>query len=286
MRKIRQCMGVNLNTGVSSCPIAWGKVKGAIIVEHGQKLPADVTQDALEQLAHADRPQRIYPVKPFVEFAKDGGEMQVQAAGYGGNQASGMSAMTQTFTLDRFYDSLNAGLLKSSNYPFDVYFWDDKNVLYGYNDGTDILAGIPMSTVYATPTEHPTSSAASTMTVSFAFEDAQDFYEHFDYVQLDFSLKSVDGLVDVDWVKAGENAYKVIEHYGGYDRTPLVGEAIAKAATDVLDNPPTSATYANGVITVVPQTTGGKAADPSLKAPSVLYAHDVTGIEQVKVVTQ
>lgn len=40
-------------------------------------------------------------------------------------------------------------------------------MLIGYNDDTDILAGIPMSTVYPTVTQYPTSSAKSAMTVSF-----------------------------------------------------------------------------------------------------------------------
>lgn len=294
MRKMRICAGVALNTGTSACPIAWGKVKGAVIVEHGQKLPWDMTLDSLAELAHADRPKRIYPVKTFVEFAKDGGEMQVAAVGYGGNKASGMNALTETFTLDDFYEGLNAGVLKSSNYPFDVYFWDEKNVLYGMNDGTDVMAGIPMSTVYTTPTEHPTSSAAAGMTISFAFADAQGFYEHFDYVQLDFSLKGLDGLVAVELALVDDTGeYKVVEHYGGYDRTPLVGDALAKAAAQVFDPAPQSATYADGVVKLVQaapakaKSGDGAAAaaaikSVTLKAPSVLYANGVKGIEWVK----
>lgn len=291
MRQIRQCAGVALNTGASACPIAWGKVKGAIIVERGQKLPASLTYDALEELAHQPRPARIYPVKTFVEFAKEGGEMQVAAVGYGGNKASGMNALTETFTLDEFYDSLNAGILKSSNYPFDVYFWDEKNVLYGVNDGTDVLAGIPMSTVYTTPTEHPTSSAAATMTISFAFADAQGFYESFDYVQMPFSLKTLGGLVEVEWAKVGDGKYKAVERYGGYDRTPLLGDAIAKAAQTLFKPAPQSCSYADGVLTVVPaaqaaKAKAGEAADAPAEMPSIvdsaaLYAAGVKGVEFV-----
>ena len=47
-------------------------------------------------------------------------------------------------------------------------------MLIGYNDGTDLLAGIPMSSVYPTVTQYPTSSAKSAMTVSFAHEDAEE----------------------------------------------------------------------------------------------------------------
>ena len=39
MRKIRTCKGGRMNTGSSACKIDWKKVKGAIMVEHGVKLP-------------------------------------------------------------------------------------------------------------------------------------------------------------------------------------------------------------------------------------------------------
>lgn len=55
-----------MNTGSSACKIDWKKVKGAIMVEHGVKLPADITSEKLLELCHADRPDRIYPIFPFL----------------------------------------------------------------------------------------------------------------------------------------------------------------------------------------------------------------------------
>ena len=75
MRQTRQCADAQLSTGVSKCQPDFGKMKGAIITEHGTKLPADLTADKLEELAHEDRPGRIYGVGEFVEYAKEGGEV-------------------------------------------------------------------------------------------------------------------------------------------------------------------------------------------------------------------
>lgn len=279
MRKTRVCAGSRLNTGVSKCQIDFEKIKGVIIVEKGKKLPADLDAKKLEELCHADRPERVYPILTFVEYAKNGGEPQTGSTGYGPLGVTGVSARTDTFTLDKFYESLNASLLKVMNSPFDVYYFDAKHLLYGYNDGTEILAGIPMSCIYPTVTPHPTSSAKSVMTVSFCFEDAQDAMENFDYVQLDFNPKTaVIGLVGVQLEKASDNAYKLIEAIGGYDRTAEFGELIADGAAEVLGNA-TSATYnADGeTITVVAKDSGV----PYLKSPSVLYEKGIKGIEQV-----
>ncbi len=110
MRKTRICDSAEMNTGGSACSVDWGKIKGAIIVEHGKKLPADLTPEKLAELCHADRPDRIYPILTFVEYAKSGGEAQVSAVGYGSNQYNGLNAQTDTFTLPRFDEILNAEL--------------------------------------------------------------------------------------------------------------------------------------------------------------------------------
>ena len=96
MRKIRNCASTQMATGVSKCQIDFGKLKGAIIVERGKKLPADLTAEKLEQACHADRPDRVYPIFTFVEYAKNGGEPQVGATGYGPQGVTGVNARTDS----------------------------------------------------------------------------------------------------------------------------------------------------------------------------------------------
>ena len=106
------------------------------MVEKGKKLPTSLSASSLATACHADGDSRIYGIVTFVEYAKEGGEPQASAVGYGGIGVTGVNARTDTFTMDKFYEGLNASLLKGMNKPYDVYFFDAKNFIYGINDGT------------------------------------------------------------------------------------------------------------------------------------------------------
>lgn len=276
MRNIRKCTGGNLDTGVSKCPLDLANVIGAIVVEPGTTFPANATASSIEEACHADRPDRLMPVMLFVEYAKDGGEPNVSAVGYGGNQVTNVGARTDTFTLDKCYTDLAASLSKCMNRKFEVFYFDENNVVYGLQKG-DNLRGFPITTLYPTVTPHPTSGNPATLTVSFAFENARDAIEHFDFLELDFNLKdSLVGLTSVQLVSTGtENAYKIIEKQGGYDVTSKFGSAIATAPTGIISNV-TAATYDSETETLTLTVANGKT--PSLKAPSALYQAGIKGI--------
>ena len=278
MGYFRTCESNKLNTGQSACPITYADVIGAIIASKGVKLPAELTREKFEELCHADRPERIYPIGIFTNFAKNGGEPQVNTEGYGAPSVTGLNARTDTATMARFSQQLNAALLRTMDVPFDVYYVDKNNKIYGYNDGTEELADQAMSCIYPTAIPHPTDSAKASLTVSFCFEDPQDAMQYLDFRQLGFSVKNVlKGLTDVVLDKQEANKYKLLEKIGKYDLTPLYGDIIAKAAAEVL-NGATSATYADGILTVVPADGGGTV---SLKAPSVLFEKGIKYIEEV-----
>ena len=85
------------------------------------------------------------------------------------------------------------------------------------------------------------------------------------------------GLVNVKLEKqTAANQYKIVEEIGGYDRTEEFGKLVADKAAEVMNNV-TSATYADGVITIVAKDSGV----PSLKSPDVLFENGIKGIEQV-----
>lgn len=274
MRPTRNCFQADFNSGKSGCPIDYGKIKGAIIVPAGEKLPAGFDGDDLREACHADVPNRIYPVITFVEYAKNGGEPQVSAVGYGPNKVTGINAQTDTFTLDEVDYGLNAELLKSKNVKRDVYYFDENGVVYGVNDGTDVLAGIPMACIYPTIVPHPTSSAKESLTVSFCHVDAEKSQQNYDFITTDFHLEdSLIGLVPVELVKDGDNKYHIVEKIGGYDRTAEFGPTVATKASSVIDGI-SAATYADGALTL----TVTQDATPALKAPSALYASGIEGI--------
>lgn len=274
MRPTRNCYKDDFNSGKSGCPIDYGKIKGAIIVPAGEKLPAGFDGDDLREACHADLPNRIYPVLLFVEYAKNGGEPQVSAVGYGPNKVTGISAQTDTFTLDGVDYGLHAELLKSKNVKRDVYYFDEDGVIYGVNDGTDVLAGIPMGCIYSTIIPHPTSSAEESLTVSFCHLDAEKSQQNYDFIDTDIRFEDVlIGLTPVELVKDGDNKYHIVEKVGGFDRTPEFGTIIAANAAATIDGI-SAATYADGALTL----TVTQDATPALKAPSALYANGIEGI--------
>jgi len=278
MRKIRTCVSAMLNTGKSKCTIDFGKIRGALIVPAGTKLPADLTAEKLEELCHASRSGRVNAIVGFVEYAKDGGEPQANANGYGGMKVTDVSARTDTFTMDEFDVALNASLSKCMNQPYDVYFFDDKRLLYGINDGTDTLAGFPMSTIYPTAVPHPTSSAQASLTVSFSYEDARAAFEKLDFIQLDFDVRrAAIGLTPVVLEKTVDNKYKLVEAVGGYDLTEIYGPVLAENAT--LVDGATAVTYDDTSKVMTLTTSAG--ATPRLKPAADLFEKGIKGIEQL-----
>lgn len=275
MRKLRKCGSATLNTGTSKCPPDFNKVKGALIVAHGTKLPAQLTLETLEELCHADRPNRVYGILNFVEYAKNGGEVQVAATGYGPEQVTGVSAWRDSFTLNRFYPELQASLLNVANQLFDVYYFDEDLLLYGVNDGTDTLAGIPMANIYGDATPHATSSALSTMTVNFSHYNPKRSYIDFDYAQIDFNPEDATlGLVNVK-IEKTEEGFKIYEAIGGNDLTSIYGPVIAEAGEEAVSGA-TAVSYdpTNDVIKATGETL-------TLAAPSKLFENGIKGIEQV-----
>lgn len=276
MRPIRNCKRGELNTGKSQCPLDLAHIIGAMVVPQGFEFPANATASSLKQACHADRPNRIMPIMVFVEYAKEGGEANVSAVGYGGNQVTGLSPRTDTYTMAQHDPALAASLSKAMNLPFDVFYFDENDVVYGRRVGEKLL-GFPITTLYPTVTPHPTSSNPATLTVSFAFENARDAIEDFDYVQLDFNLK--DSLVMLTEVELVETAttgkYKIVEKVGGYDLTPKFATIITESASAVLDGV-TAATYDTATESLTLTVSSG--STPALKAPSALYTAGIYGI--------
>ncbi len=281
MNKFRTCDSAQLFTGVTKCPIDFGKMIGAIIVAEGAKLPKDITAEALEKLAHADPSERIYGLYKFVEYAKSGGEAQTSVVGYGPEQPNGFSARKDTFTMIRFYPELHASLTRTSHVPRGAYFYDENGWLYGLDDGTDVLAPFPMATIYSDATPHPTSSAKSSMTVTFAFDDPKKAIEEFNYVALGFHPQNLTlGLNQVKLQKVDEESskYKIVEKVGGYDLTGLFGPLVTENGTDIFPDA-SAVTYNSADKTIPVKMEAGKSV--SLAAPEVLYEKGIKGIEQV-----
>ncbi len=141
MRTPRTCDSAQLYTGTSKCPPNFGKMRAVILVPPGTKLPADLTAEKLEKLIHAEHSSRAYGIAGLCEYAKNGGEVQTAATGWGPEQVTGVSARKDAFDLEKYYPELDASLMQTANSQRDAYFIDEDNFLHGIDDGTDTLAG-------------------------------------------------------------------------------------------------------------------------------------------------
>lgn len=276
MTKYRECPGTStFNTGNSVCPLDPGKIKAIILTIHGHKLPSDLTAEALETACHADRPDRIFPIKTIVEYAPSGGEAQTAAVGYGPTKVTGYSARSDVWTLEDFYSSLQANLAMAKNVAFDAYFVDENNVIFGQKDDTDELAGIPLSGVYPGGQPWDSSGTDASLTITTMFKDWEKYLKNADFIQADFDVvDALRGLVYVDLVADGaEGKYKLVEHFGGLNITSYYGDLLASQATKALPSA-TGVTYADGVLS--------GSGDMTLAAASVLQSAGILGIEAWK----
>lgn len=268
----RKCPGVaTFNTGSSVCVLDPGKIKAIILTIHGHKIPTEKTAEAFEKACHADRPGRIFPIKTIVEYAPSGGEAQTSATGYGPTKVTSYSAKNDVWTLQDYDASLKANIMAAKNVAFDAYFVDENNVVYGVNDGTEDLAGIPLSGVYPGGQDWDSSGTEANLTIATMFKDYEKYVKNADVRAYDFDVvDALKGLVYVDLVSTESNKYKLIEHFGKLDITEYYGELLAKNAVLI---GATSASYADGVITTVGE------GSITLASPSVLQESGITGIE-------
>lgn len=275
----RECPGASrFNTGNSKCVLDPGKIKAIILVMHGYKLPKELTAESIEAACHADRPARIFPMKPIVEYAPSGGEAQTSAVGYGPSKVTSYSAKNDVWTLQDYDANLKANLMAAKGIAFDAYFVDENNVVFGENDGTDILAGIPLSGVYPGGQDWDSSGTEANLTITTMFKDYEKYVKNADIRVCNFDIvEALKGLVYVDFMSVSEKKYKLVEHFGKLDITPYYKDVLTGANASKVINGVTSLEYSDGVFTVEPASGGGTI---SLKAPSVLQANGVIGIEQ------
>jgi len=278
---IRTCGGSNeFNSGISRCPVPRGKIKGLVFVPHGVKLPSDITLENLEKAIHADRPNRIFPVKTVEEYAPSGGEAQTSQQGYGANKVTSYSAKTDAFTLDKYDMGLKANVVEAKDTAFDVYLVNDSNVIFGERDNDGSLKGIPLSGIYVSGQDYDSSGQVANLILNIMYSDIEKHWKVEDVRMVDFDIVSeLNGLVEVEFKKVGTtgNNYKLTEKYGRLDLTSNYGPLIQSKAAQVLPNA-TGVSYADGLITV---TSG----EPKLAKPSVLQSAGIIGIEQAGTVS-
>lgn len=258
MKKYRNCATSSLFTGTSGCEIDHSKIKAAILVKHGISVGTSI--ESAEKTRGLFATEGIYGIKTFCEYAKNGGEPNTGTVGYGPEKINGYSAMQDQFTMEDYSEALVANIVSAGNSAFDVYYVDEDNNLYFYDDGTENHPGFPLSYVSVNPTPYSSSGSQAQAVINFAHKDTKKSLMHTNYIHLDYDvLENIIPLMSVDIVKVAENKYKIVESVGGYDVTALFG-ATSKNLTEILTGA-SNANYINveNVISVSSWTTPGLA---------------------------
>lgn len=280
MKKYRDCGSEIFNTGSSKCPFVPDYVKAIILTPEDMVIKDDELEEKLEEMIHADRPGRIYPIGPIAEYAPSGGEAQTSKQGYGPSQITSYSELIEAWTLENYDEGLLANLMKLKNERMRALFVDKNNVVYGQHDTDTTIKGYLMSSIYPSSVQRfKTSGDNASMAVSLVYDDVEKAWMETKSLQGETDLvEKAKGLVWVDIVKVGSggSSYKVVEHYGKYDLTTVYGSLLAK--TEGVWAGVSAAQYnaADGTLSLTSSST------PTLLSPAQLFTAGIKGIEQWK----
>lgn len=275
MKKYRDCGSETFNTGSSKCPFVPDYVKVIVLTPEDMVINDDEFETRIEEMIHADRPGRIYPIGQVAEYAPSGGEAQTSQQGYGPSQITSYSELIEVWTMENFDEGLLANLMKLKNQRMRALFIDKNNVVYGQSDTDATIKGYLISSIYPSSVQrYKTSGDNASMAVSLVYDDVEKAWLETKSLQSDVDLvEKAKGLVwvDVEKTESSGTSYRVVEHYGKYNLTTVYGSLLAKS--DVWNNA-SAVEYVNGVLNITSTGT------PSLKSPSALFEAGVKGIEQ------
>lgn len=279
VKMFRDCGSEIFNTGSSKCPFTPDFIKAMILTPAGMTFNIADFDTKLPEYAHADRPNRIYPVSTIAEYATSGGEAQTSATGYGSSKITGYSELIETYTMNDYDEGLRTNLMKLKNESMRVIFIDKNNVVYGESTDTEgNFMGYELGAVYPGGQRFKSSGDNASLTINLVYKDVEKAWMNAVSFTSDIDiLDEASGLVWVDVKRLGSegNKYKVVEHYGGFDLTEMYGTLLSKS--DVWNNV-TAVTYNpdDGTLSITPSS----GSVPSLKRPSQLYESGVKFIEQ------
>ena len=275
MKKYRDCGSETFNTGSSKCPFVPDYVKVIVLTPEDMVINDDEFETRIEEMIHADRPGRIYPIGQVAEYVPSGGEAQTSQQGYGPSQITSYSELIEVWTMENFDEGLLANLMKLKNQRMRALFIDKNNVVYGQSDTDATIKGYLISSIYPSSVQrYKTSGDNASMAVSLVYDDVEKAWLETKSLQADVDLvEKAKGLVwvDVEKTESSGTSYRVVEHYGKYNLTTVYGSLLAKS--DVWNNA-SAVEYVNGVLNITSTET------PSLKSPSALFEAGVKGIEQ------
>lgn len=311
MAVISLCGTVGANTGIIKCDTARGKP--LVMVIGGATFgPSDyATSAAFKAAFQAATMQatgsstKLYPFPAFEGAASSTEANRTATTGYGTTYILGEGRPAYTFDV---FTGTNTekNLRKFNKATVPVYIFDDGGNVWGKVDASGNFAGVNAQ-IFVTGSGFNDGSALSPTRVSVNFTSASDFFDYAAYVNTDFNVSDLEGLLDATLTEIAHttNAYTIgvvvknaslgndVNLYSTYD------DALASAALWYAQNAATGATIAittvvkndtvsGWVVTLDATAYGALASGAKIKiglvAPTLLSAADVAGIEGVAIV--
>jgi hypothetical protein len=269
---VRTCPSAEkFNTGGSYCPIDPSKVKALILATKDLAIPFSATAESIKEMCHADRPNRIYPIKGIVEYAPSGGEAQTETQGYGGMKIIGYSAKDDVFTLGEYDMEIVKNITRVKNATMYVFYVDADNQIHGIaKDDNESIYGVPAK-VYVGDQSFDTSSTNANTTLHIALEDVEKFMLNRTAFKPEFDVvDNLIGLLNVRFVLLENNKYKLVDS-SNTDITAVYKDLTTNAlasATSSFEYESQNEVFTAGTM-------------PTLKTPSELYELGIIGIEQL-----
>lgn len=228
---LRNCVSGDFVTGGSHCSIDHDKIKMALVYRNdGVTDYAKLIADPSElQSAIADGVVKV--IKTFCEYAKNGGEPQTSSVGYGPENLTGYSPMTDQFTLEDYNEALVSSIVKhGSSQNMYVLYVDEDNNIYGCMIDDEHIEGFPLNFISVNATPYSSSGSNAQVVVNFAHKDTKLSLEKANFIHSNFDLLSCEPLTPVTIVQqpgsaSGSITVKIVESYGYYDVTALFGSA-------------------------------------------------------------
>lgn len=188
------------NTGFGDCILIPDKIKGYFEVPKNFRITTAnlATLQAILTTAaqNPSKALRVYPVHNFDGITDNSEDDVYQTTGYGDQNFSREGKYDWMFTYSEGGSCLHNALRKRPVKGINVIFYDDNNVLYGWEVNGE-MAGIPLI-IFKAQKMKINDGANSTQFMLKMMFDAIYLNEESIYFKADFLLSEVQGLKDVE----------------------------------------------------------------------------------------
>jgi len=198
------------NSGFALCDVIRKEPKGLILHDSGLELTlaerasiATVVA-ALKADSRAVRGARAYPIMQLTNFEDKSTEPTKAAVGNLSISQITMQEGVPAFSFQHFKgDLFHQQLSRAQNANLRLYIIDANYVLYGTKTAGGNMTGFTLSEFYAELAKFATASEPAKYPFSVTLSSITEYKENLAIIQLDSTIFSISGIIDVDLNTAG-----------------------------------------------------------------------------------